>query len=372
VAAPRPLSAPQKALAAAAQVVGRRDDDLVLYNSFSGRFSDNPRGIYDALVRRDPSRQHVWLSSDDTAFPSDLRTVDVYSPRYAHAMGRAGVVVSNAQLPYYLHRNGATYLQTWHGTPLKRLGLDNPRRRDSADGFKRAVRDYGEWDLLLSQNPHSTACFRSAFAFDGEVLEVGYPRNDVLRSADAPVLRAAVRAQLGIADGVQAVLYAPTWRDDTVNDAALSLPLDLARVQQALGPDVVVLLRLHHWVAAGITETHGAIDVSSHPDIRDLYLAADALVTDYSSCMFDFAVTGKPIVLFVPDLEHYSETLRGFYFDIVEQTPGPLCRDSDGLIAVLGDLEGTRTPDAYRAFAERYVPWDDGGSGDRVVDRLLR
>lgn len=370
MAKPVPPSKLVLARSALAQRWGRRRD-LCVYSSFSGKYSDNPRGVDEAMQQLAPEVASVWLSDGSAAVPPPARAVTVYDASYGRALGQARAVVANNLIPYFVHRPGTTYLQTWHGTPLKRLGFDNPRRRDSAQGFRSAVKDYARWDLLLSQNPHSTACFRTAFAYDREVLELGYPRNDVLLSPEAPAIRTAVRTRLGIPDGVTAVLYAPTWRDDTVNDPTLSLPLDLARVQAALGPDVVVLLRLHHWVAAAVTELHGAIDVSDVPDIRDLFLAADALVTDYSSCMFDFAVTGKPIVLFTPDLDHYGQQLRGFYFDVVEQAPGPLCRDTDALVEVLGDLEGSRRPEAYAAFAATYVPWDDGQAGRRVAQRLL-
>ena len=371
MAKPVPPSKVALARSAAVQRLSRRRD-LCVYSSFSGKFSDNPRGVYDAMTRLAPQVESVWLTDGSPTAPPPARSATVYDAAYGRALGQARAVVANNLIPYYVHRPGTLYLQTWHGTPLKRLGYDNPRRRDSAQGFRSATKDYARWDLLVSQNPHSTACFRTAFAYEGEVLEVGYPRNDLLLSPQAPQVRRDVRAQLGIDDGVTAVLYAPTWRDDTVNDADVDLKLDLARVRDALGPDVVVLLRLHHWVAARVTETHGALDVSAHPDIRDLFLATDALVTDYSSCMFDFAVTGKPIVLFTPDLDHYAAQLRGFYFDVVEQAPGPLCRDTDSLITVLGDLEGTRDPQAYAAFAERYVPWDDGHAGERVAARVLQ
>jgi CDP-glycerol glycerophosphotransferase len=371
VVGPKPLSRRQKAVSYVRQAVHRPKSDEVFYSSFAGRFSDNPRGVFEAIVRRHPHLHHTWHSDGTAAFPPEVRTVATSDRRYSSALGRAGLVVANASVPQYVRRAGATYLQTWHGTPLKRIGLDNPFRQSGTAGHARAVRDYAQWDLLLSQNPHSTEVFRRAFAYDGEVLEVGYPRNDALLSAEAPAVRRQLREALGLSDDVTAVLYAPTFRDDTVDAAAATVPVDLARLRAALGDRVTVLLRLHHWVAGRLGDLHGAIDVSAHGDIRDLYLAADALVTDYSSAIFDFAVTRKPIVLFTPDLDHYRESLRVMYFVIVVQAPGPVCRSDDELITALGgDLDGmSRTPQ-YDEFAARYCPWDDGVAGDRVVDRV--
>jgi CDP-glycerol glycerophosphotransferase len=354
------------------QAVRRPDDRRVFYSSFAGRFSDNPRGVYDEIRRRDLPLVHTWLADESSPFPNDVRTVALRDRSLPGELGRAGLVVANATVPQYVRRPGATYVQTWHGTPLKRIGLDNPYRKAGTAGHARAVRDYAQWDFLVSQNPHSTAVFRRAFGYDGEVLEVGYPRNDVLQSAEAPTLRARTRELLGLPQGTTAVLYAPTFRDDTVDEPDAVVALDLRRLREALGDEVVVLLRLHHWVAGRLRDTHGAIDVSRHGDIRELYLAADVLVTDYSSAMFDFAVTGKPIVLFTPDLEHYREGLRGFYFDVVEQAPGAVCRTTDELAADLGDLDGSRQPDRYQEFAARYCPWDDGHAARRIVDRVLR
>jgi CDP-glycerol glycerophosphotransferase len=140
-------------------------------------------------------------------------------------------------------------------------------------------------------------------------------------------------------------------------------------------PGHVVLLRLHHWVASRVGDLPPGfcIDVSAHADIRDLYLAADALVTDYSSVMFDFAVTGKPIVYFMPDMEHYRDVSRGFYFDITEEAPGPLCTVTDEVIEAFQDLPDVTAKfgGAYERFRAKFCHHDDGGASRRVVDRIF-
>jgi CDP-glycerol glycerophosphotransferase len=172
------------------------------------------------------------------------------------------------------------------------------------------------------------------------------------------------------------VLYTPTWRDDLVfaddGGPQHAFPLDLADFATALGEDHVLLLRLHQMVSDRLEFPAGAPirDVSPYPDIRYLYLAADVLVTDYSSTMFDFAVTGKPIVNFTYDLEYFQDTLRGFYFDLAEAAPGPLLATSDEVLAAIAELARqpwVPTP-RYARFRETFCSLEDGAATQRVLD----
>ena len=368
------------ARAANARALGRLrqpSPHRVLYNSFNGSFSDSPRAIYEELAGSDAGRRHVWMSAGpDRGFPAAVATVEPYAVAYLREASRAGYVVSNIEMPRnFRKRRGVTYLQTWHGTPLKRIGFDNERWKENPRGLDRMAREFAKWDFLVSQNRFSTDIFRRAFRFDGEILETGYPRNDVLRSPEAPAIRREVRAALAIPDATRVILYAPTWRDNVVDATGslqFSLALDVERMAVQLGEDHVLLLRLHRLLAADLGEGLGTFvrNVSTHPDIRDLYLAADVLITDYSSAMFDFAVTGKPLVFFTYDLEEYRDGVRGFYFDLEAEAPGPVCRTSDEVIDAL--REPGVDPDRYRAFRERFCALDDGAAAARVVERVFR
>jgi CDP-glycerol glycerophosphotransferase len=349
----------------------------VLYNSFNGRFSDNPRAIYEHLSGGAGERSHAWVADRSAELPPGVGGVELYGLAFLRELGRSGHVVSNVPMPRNLRvRPGQTYLQTWHGTPLKRIGFDNEQWRSNPSGFNEIARDSVRWDCLLSQNPFSTEIFRRAFRFEGEILESGYPRNDVLNSPRREEVRARVRAKLG-AEGETVILYAPTWRDNLVDecgDLGFALQLDVDRLTAELGDGHLLLVRTHHLVGAqlgGLGDR--ARDVSAYPDIRDLYLAADVLITDYSSAMFDFAVTGRPLVFFAYDLAEYRDEVRGFYFDLDEVAPGPLCATSDDVIESLRDLDTIRTSyaDRYRVFQARFCPFDDGHASRRVVERVF-
>jgi CDP-glycerol glycerophosphotransferase (TagB/SpsB family) len=348
----------------------------VVFNSFRGSYSDSPRTLFEALRARGDDNHYVWLTQPERIgdFPGDVDTAVFGSPEGRAACESADVVVSNDHLGFdWDKRPGTTYLQTWHGTPLKRIHNDVLWAPEGRLAY--LDQDIARWDALLSPNPVSTPLFRRAFGFTGPVHETGYPRNDVLSSPERDRLRAEVRAQLGIADGVTAVLYTPTWRDDLVFAAdggpMVSFPLDLGDFATALGEDHVLLLRLHQMVSDRLEFAENAPirDVSAYPDIRYLYLAADVLVTDYSSTMFDFAVTGKPIVYFTYDLDYFQNELRGFYFDLAEAAPAPLLGTSDEVLAAIAEIDprSWQRPERYLRFQERFCSLEDGHATERVL-----
>ena len=350
----------------------RRRRDVVLFESWRGQFSDNPRGISEAMHELRPALRQVWVAHDAAraALPDWATPVAPGSAAYLAALGEAGHVVASTHLPRYFRPRGAVYVQTWHGTPLKRLAYDieNAALYGDPDHLRTVRVDAAKWDVLLSPNPFSTSIFRRAFRYDGRIVESGYPRNDVLASPKAAEVRRRTRAALGLGDDEVAVLYAPTWRDGI----PFRLQLDPARIPGRL------LLRLHpvdrqsHGSGA-VASGDGVLDVSGHGDIRELYLAADVLVTDYSSSMFDFAVTGKPMVFFTYDLAAYRDVLRGFYFDFEREAPGPLASTTAEVGDALADLDATAAAHAerYAAFAERFCPLDDGRAGARVIEALF-
>jgi CDP-glycerol glycerophosphotransferase len=348
----------------------------IVWNSFHGRFSDNPRALWERIAGL-PGHEHVWLAeaAHRRAFPAEVTTADADGPEAVAALEAADLLVANTHTELeWQKKRGATYVQTWHGTPLKRIHRDvlwAPEGR-----LDRLDRDVAKWDLLLSPNPVSTPRLRQAFHFGGEVLESGYPRNDLLSSPEADAVRARVRGGMGIGPDMNVVLYAPTWRDDEVFDEAepdVQLR-DLAAVVDKLGPGTELLVRAHNLVGARaqVAEAPRVHDVSSYPDVRDLYAAADVLVTDYSSTMFDFAITGRPIVLFTYDLDRFRSEIRGFYFDLEEVAPGPMVRDGHDLVDVLADPGSWREEYAarYQAFRATFACLEDGHATDRVLARL--
>jgi CDP-glycerol glycerophosphotransferase len=294
-----------------------------------------------------------------------------------------------ASVAYYLdnmyqpdfHRKpeGQVIMQTFHGYPFKQMG----RPHWEQQGFSRELmesyaRRAGDWDYLVSPATYATPLLRRDFGYDGEVLEIGYPRNDVLLSDDADRLRDEVRASLGVRPGQTAVLYAPTFRDYMSRDdnqAVMPSFFDFGRAHRRLGDDTVILIRGHAFNARTkhrVGPRPGTIDVTDYPEISDLYLAADAAIVDYSSLRFDFGVTGKPMIFHVPDLERYQDS-RGWLFDFEPTAPGPLLTTTDEVVDALADLRGVREQyaAAYRKFHDDYLDLDDGHAGERLVDAVF-
>jgi CDP-glycerol glycerophosphotransferase len=357
--------------------------DSVVFVTFKGKqASDNPLGIARELRRRGDDREHIWAVNDwAVPIPDGARPVLMGTEGYWDAVGRSKFIVSNDDMPpSYVKRPGQVYVQTWHGTPLKRIGFD-VEELQSISGTKyldHLSEDVAKWDILLSPNPFSTPILRQAFRFGGEILESGYPRNDVLAAGDAEATAAAVRQRIGLPAGKRVVMYAPTWRDNQFYASGryrFDLRLDLERAWQQLGDDYVVLIRGHHHMADDVPAGRPGfvINVTAYPDLAELFLVTDALITDYSSMMCDFAATGKPMLFYTYDLEDYRDNLRGFYLDFEAEVPGPLLATSDEVIAAMADLDAVRTRyrPKYEAFAATFSPLDDGKAGARACDRIF-
>ncbi|WP_433251736.1 CDP-glycerol glycerophosphotransferase family protein [Streptosporangium sp. CA-135522] len=359
--------------------------DLVVFESWRGhQYSDSPRAIYEELRRRGDGRECVWISADGRVRPAgDARVVLRDSRAHYEALAHASHVFSNEAAPdWFAKRDGQVYVQTWHGTPLKRIGHDIAKGRfnDGASRLRRFAPEVARWDLLISPNSFSTSILPHAFGYGGPVLESGYPRNDLLHRPGSGEAAARVREALGIARDKRVVLYAPTCRDGHGLPGGRHEPdirLDFDRALRALGGDCVLLYRGHPNTCGtpGTVSRHeGFADVTRYPDVTHLLLIADVLVTDYSSLMFDYAGTGRPMIFFAYDLEHYRERLRGFYFDPAEHAPGPLLETTDEVIEALTDVEGVLSAHAraYDAFRERFCHLDDGNAAARVVDHVFR
>jgi CDP-glycerol glycerophosphotransferase len=317
----------------------------------------------------------VWVVKPGTSVPAGVEHVVANSPDYFDAIARAGYLVNNVNFPNHLvKREGSVHVMTHHGTPLKRMGLDlryahHAGRRMDFDALLERCR---RWDFSVSSNRHSTLVWERVYPVPFETLEVGYPRNDALATAtDEDAQR--LRAQLGIAPGQTAVLYAPTHREYR---SGYVPALDLGRLAAALGDDHVVLARQHYFYDADplVRKLHRAgrlLDVASHPSVEELCIASDVLLTDYSSIMFDYAVLDRPIVIHAADWDVYRE-LRGTYFDLLTEPPGAVARREDELVDLFAsgaayDLEAERARAAFRA---RFASLDDGRAAERVVRRV--
>jgi CDP-glycerol glycerophosphotransferase len=358
--------------------------DVVFYNSFTGRqYSDSPRAVHEELVRRGLPLEHLWVVADgQAALPPSAREVALWQHEWYEALATSRYIVTNQHLPnWFRRRPGQVVVQTWHGTPLKRIGFDiEDLQFADTKYFEKLEEEAKNWSHLVSPNRFSTPILRRAFRYEGEMLEIGYPRNDILFATDErrEAIVKEVRRRLGLPEGKKVVLYAPTWRDDEFYSGGkykISMMLDLDAARERLGDDHVLLVRRHPNVVDDILGAGNGFvfDVSTYPDMADLLAITDVLITDYSSVMFDFASTGRPMLFFTYDLAHYRDKLRGFYFDFEAEAPGPLLGTSDEVIDAVADVDTVAGHYAarYQAFARRSSDLDDGHASERLVDAML-
>jgi len=352
----------------------RQPEDAVFFESYRGRsVACNPRAIDRFIAGDRPDTVRYWSVQDGSVeVPMGAIRVIEGTRAWWHARATARVLVVNDWLQKRWRRRSHQHvLQTWHGSTLKRLARDRP---DAGWRTRVAARREGKrWDALLAQNEFSALNLRSAYAYKGPVWIEGYPRNDALvQSFQYDRSSYAIYHRLGIDPDLKIVLWAPTWREDrrTMVDF-----LDVGQLASLLGPGWIVLVRGHvsTWGTGADQSADGILDVTTYPDITDLLQVTDVLVTDYSSVMFDWVVTGRPIVFFVPDMANYAYALRGFYADLLEDPPGPVVHTTTEVADAIQTSGEHRLnyADQLQEWRERFAAHDDGHAAENVVKRML-
>lgn len=382
----------------------KTDPKVVVFSCFMGRsFADSPRAIYEALCAdyRFDDYEFWWIFREDRfeQFQNDPRLARAHivqrsTEEYQRLLGRAKYWIFNARCPEYVQpKPDQVYVQCWHGTPLKRLGYDVQvdttnalnTTLELADRFKM---DSAKWSYLISPSPFTSLHLSDAFGLEEQrrpsvILEVGYPRNDrVARACESEtslaIAKEAVLSELNIPRNKKLLLYAPTWRDNDykagvgyVQDTLINFDL----LQKELSDEWCILFRPHYYIANEFDfKKYGSFvyNAASVPDINDLYIVADALMTDYSSVFFDYAVTDRPLIFFWPDFEYYDDHVRGFYFD-PHKIPGPKCTTSEEVVDAVQQLNSWQTNygKEYKRFRKYFLPKDDGHAAERAIERIF-
>lgn len=361
------------------------DDKMIFFESFFGKsYTGNPKYLYEAMLEMGMDKEYtfVWAySGEDTdIIPGNPIIVDRFKPGdYYKYLALSKYWVNNIIFPIHTKRPGNVYLQTWHGTPLKKLGYDITIPGPEVQGRQNFYNESRNWDYLISSNPYSTKIFKRAFKYEKEVLEDGYPINDIFfRDNDDFVKN--LKSKLGIDEDKKVILYAPTWKDDEQNESwehYFNLEIDLERLYEEFSDEYVIILKMHHLVSENLRiddRLKGfAIDLSSYDDIQELYVLSDMLITDYSSVFFDYAHSKRPILFFVPDLNHYIENVRGLYLNMEKELPGPLIKDNDELIDIIRNIDDVSKDysDKYDEFYERFCSLCKGNSAKKIIKKVF-
>lgn len=360
----------------------------VLFESFLGRnISGNPKYIYNQFVKENLDKKYnlVWILNDvNEEVSGNCKKVKRKSIKYYYYMATAKYWIFNCrQADEIVKRKGNIYLQTWHGTPLKRLGMDmdsvNMAGQNDINDYKEKFRkNSSTWNYLLAQNEYSEKIFKRAFAFNKEIIG-GYPANDILYNGNNENYINELKTKFNLPKDKKIILYAPTWRDDNFYKKGhyrMEIKLELDKMQKELGDEYIILLRMHYLITNNINidSYKGFVyDFSQGGDIQELYLMSDILITDYSSVMFDYCNLKRPMIFFTYDIEQYRDSLRGFYFDFEKEAPGPLLLDTDGIINCVRNIEkvSKEYEEKYTEFYNKFCHIDDGKSAERILDLIF-
>lgn len=370
------------------------DEKLIIFESFMGRqYSCSPRMLYEEL-RDNPAYadyKKVWAFKKPGKFKyltEDPNTeVVLYGgAKYCAACAQAKVWVTNSRLKNHVKpKEGQYVIQTWHGTPLKRLGFDIDNYCGSKVAQKQLEYNYStdvqKYSYMLSPSDFYKEKITSAFNLkkygkENIFIDGEYPRNTFLNRLTEEQIK-DIKRRLWIPEGKRIILYAPTWRETSHKPGKgyqYELAVDFDKWREVLGDDTVVLYRSHYFISnyINLNKYAGFVkNVSTYNDINELYAISDVLITDYSSVFFDYANLKRPMLFFMYDYEEYKNELRGFYLS-EDELPGPIVKEEDELLKILKDYNGEGYEEKYEAFNKKYNPYRDGNGAKVVWERVFK
>ncbi|WP_268913140.1 CDP-glycerol glycerophosphotransferase family protein [Lentilactobacillus sp. SPB1-3] len=366
----------------------------VMFESFNGRdINDNPFAIYQELVKLDSTyKGTAYFSVKPSEYQRlaqshpEMKLIRRFTPRWAVLMATSEYWVMNSRLPLWWHKNrGTRYIQTWHGTPLKKLGKDIENVEIPGTTTTKYHAEFQQeadrWDVLIAPNQYSQDIFKSAFGFHNHFLNIGYPRNDVLYTENNETKIAGLKQKLLGKQPHRVILYAPTWRDDDYQQKGVynfELPFNLKKFFDRFDDDTQLIIRPHYLVKdkIDITGYEDRVSVLADDDINELYLISDMLITDYSSVMFDYANLKRPTLYYAYDLDHYRDELRGFYFDYqADNLSGPLVTNEGDFFNKLSDFckygQFPGFEHQLADFNERFCSWETGQASNQVAKLIM-
>lgn len=372
------------------------DDKLVIFEAFLGKqYACSPKAIYEAMIKDERFNDYVfvWVFRNPAVRRmefKDKRTVIVKynTRRYFRYYARAKYWITNWRLSEaIIKKENQIFIQTWHGTPLKKIGIDLEIEGNATTSQKKGhamyLNDAKKYDYFISPSAFCTKVFASAFGLntlnkEHILIETGYPRNDFLfRFTNEDI--AEIKNELHLPTDKKIILYAPTWRDNQ-HELGVGYTFDMTKYIKSfldtVSDDFIVIMRLHYLVAnqLDISEYKGKVfDYSRLDDINRLYVISDILITDYSSVFFDYANLLRPILFYMYDLEEYQSSVRDFYINL-DELPGPILKDEKELLEAIENIEAITKNyrEKYKLFNDKYNYLDDKDAGKRVLDICIK
>ncbi len=368
------------------------DEKLIIFISFHGRgYSDNPKAIYEQM-RQDSRFQDyrfIWFIKKHKEKNIQIPGAEIkeyFSIPYFYYMSKAKYWIVNCKLPTYISKKeDQIYLQTWHGTPLKRLAHDIHVSEDttfyrSGVSYEQMCHSYdvdvARYNYMISPNAFCTDVFQTSFQINKErLIETGYPRNDFISNVNQEQIL-AIKKKYNLPIDKKIVLYAPTWRDNSyvASGYTFELKANFKKWKEILDQDTIVVFKPHYLIVNTFKDDPDLADflysIPAEAEINELYVISDVLVTDYSSVFFDYAILKRPIYFYMYDLEEYASDLRGFYLDIYKDLPGSIYKDEEQMLVDIQEcVYDYSRLEKFNAYFNNH---EDGNASKRVVDILYK
>jgi len=349
----------------------------IFIQNFNGKgYGDNPKYIVEEILRRRLDYILVWAVRPKFSydFPQAVKTVPYKSIRAIYEEVTAKVWIDNCRKQLYVKkRKEQYYIQTWHGiVNLKKVEKDAERQL-SAYYVKQAKYDSTLINLFVSDSKFTSQLYRSSFWYNGEILECGSPRGDILINYNQNI-KDKVKKYFNIGDNTKVILYAPTFRDNfSVDVYNLNHELILNSMREQTKGHWVFLIRMHPNISEKsniFTYNDKIVNASNYSDMQELLLASDMLITDYSDCMYECALMNKPVFLYISDYKQYKEE-RDFYFDLFS-LPFPCAMNSSELLEKMLSFDIKLYLNSLAEFFQKVGILKDGTASEKVVDRIAK
>lgn len=366
------------------------DKNTMIFIAYHGRgYNCNPKYIHQELIKDERFKDFNFIWAVKKPKEEQIENaicVKYRGIKYFYYLAKSKFWISNCKLPKYVSKkNNQIYINTWHGTPLKRLAHDIEipegstfyRSRMSKEDMRRSYdHDTKQYNYLVSPNNFTSEKYKSCFKVpDSIIKECGYPRNDFLVNLTQQKID-QLKDTLGIPKDKHVILYAPTWRDNqfTHSGYTFELKCDFKKWQHYLGEDYVVIFKPHYLISNKFNLNNFEDFVFTIPpatDINHLYAVSDILITDYSSVFFDYSILNRPILFYMYDLEEYQYNLRGFYLDIHKDLPGPIVTHEEDLFKIIINKLYEFDKEKREEFIKKFHSSENGAAAKYVVDNLI-
>lgn len=348
----------------------------IVFVNFSGKgYGDNPKYILNYLNnRQNENIDYVWLTSNlnDKRFPKNVRRVKMFSIKSFFELATAKVWINNSRFDQFvIKRKGQFYIQTWHGgLALKKIEYDAEEKM--SEYYKKVMKNDNKMiDLMLSNSTFCTNMYKRGFKYNGDILEVGSPRNDILINENSEI-KNNICQKYRIDKNEKILLYAPTFRKNYDNNP-YDIDFNLLKkiLSETTGYKWNILIRLHPQISDAskyIKDISNYIDVTTYNDIQELIYSCDMLITDYSSTMFEAMIANKPVIIYANDISNYNNE-RGMYFDF-SNLPFPLTKNNDELKQCIQNIKFDSIIEKYNLF-KKNIGLNESGNASKIVGDLI-